>query len=52
MSSQTRSERIAILLAGVETPSDLTEQEQRWHREDLLVFLQESFEAAQEDEEE
>ena len=35
-----RAGRIACLMAGLETPDDLTEQEQTEHRDDLLAFLQ------------
>lgn len=30
-------------MAGLETPDDLTEDEQSQHREDLLTFLQEEY---------
>ncbi len=37
---------IARLMAGLETPDDLTEDEQLWHQEDLLEFLQAELDAA------
>ena len=41
MSNRKRRALIARLMAGLETPDDLTGDEQDQHFEDLLNFLQE-----------
>ena len=41
MSNRERAALIARLMAGLETPDDLTEDEQDHLHEDLLQFLQE-----------
>jgi len=43
MSDQKRATRIARLMAGLETPDDLTEDEQDHLHDDLLQFLQEEY---------
>ena len=39
-------ELIARLMAGIETPDDLTTEEQEEHRQDLLLFLQGEYDRA------
>jgi len=48
----TRKQLIARLMAGLETPDDLTAEERIEHRDDLLTFLQSEYEAYEEDEDE
>jgi len=50
MPDQKRHEVIACLMAGIETPGDLTEDEQAWHREDLLAFLQAEYDKSKPEE--
>jgi hypothetical protein len=48
--AQSRASRIARLMAGLETPDDLTTDEQDHLHEDLLQFLQEEHSKCQEEE--
>jgi len=50
MSDQKRATRIARLMAGLETPDDLTEDEQDHLHEDILQFLQEEHSKCEESE--
>ena len=45
----SRLHELNVLLAGVETPDDLTEQERANHRIDLCEFLQAEIEAESDD---
>ena len=51
MSEFKRHEKIAIMLAGLETPGDLTPEEQEHNREDIMDFLQAEYEKCKPDEE-